>query len=251
VFICANIINHFLQEQLRNELEYVKSEAKNYKDRYDLILNQNVKLQVILYNDLTYLSIYLFSDDFLFILKKNQLNQLQKCVSTPSYKSISKTPGTMDTIVSESDVIDELSRECTTPESSYPETSATTPSSFFCQASKDFSDLARLVNCDLALCNLTTSNTPKEIWQNLNERCINKFGNKDCIKDNTTIEDVMWACKMLPAYLSWNTMECYYDDIKKWIAKVNQFCNNESEINNVAKELADENNGSENSEYNK
>ncbi len=40
-------------------------------------------------------------------------------------------------------------------------------------------------------------------------------------------------------------MKCHYDDIKKWIVKIKQFCNDESEI-----VTSDEKNGTEKSEYN-
>lgn len=151
----------------------------------------------------------------IYLIKKDQLNQLQK--------SISETPGTTDTIVSENDKIDE-------------------PSLFFCQDSREPSDL---VNHDLELSNLTTSNSPKEIWQNLNKRCVDKFGDKDCVTNNTTAENITWAHTTLPAYLSWDVMKCHYDDIKKWIVKIKQFCNDESEI-----VTSDEKNGTEKSEYN-
>ncbi|EXX59857.1 uncharacterized protein OCT59_010457 [Rhizophagus irregularis] len=38
------------------------------------------------------------------------------------------------------------------------------------------SELARALNCDLALNHLTTLDTPSKIWSNLNNHCIEKFG---------------------------------------------------------------------------
>jgi hypothetical protein len=43
-------------------------------------------------------------------------------------------------------------------------------------------NLTRIINCDLAINNLTTANMPEEIWKNLNRCCIEKFGNNDYIK---------------------------------------------------------------------
>ena len=84
-------------------------------------------------------------------------------------------------------------------------------------------DLVRVVNCDLAMNNLTTFNTPEEIWINLNRRCVEKFGNNDDIKSDVNISDITWACATLPAYLSWSSMVDYNNDIKRWIAKINDF----------------------------
>jgi hypothetical protein len=71
--------------------------------------------------------------------------------------------------------------------------------------------------------NLTTFNTPEEIWINLNRRCVEKFGNNDDIKSDVNISDITWACATLPAYLSWSSMVDYNNDIKRWIAKINDF----------------------------
>lgn len=88
------------------------------------------------------------------------------------------------------------------------------------------SELARIINCDLAVNNLTTYDTAKKIWTNLNERCIEKFGDEDQdhIKNNVVMSDITWACKTLPAYCSWNKINDYYSDINRWIEKINNFC---------------------------
>jgi len=127
------------------------------------------------------------------------------------------TAGTTDTIVSDSDEGESL--QCSTPEHSYLESSASTP----CTLYQD-TELARIINCDLAMNNLTTSDTADKIWSKLNQRCIEKFGKDHLIK----ISDVTWACKILPAYSNWNTMEEYYGDINEWISKINNICKSTS-----------------------
>ena len=87
-------------------------------------------------------------------------------------KHLSSTPGTTNTIGSDSeDELDELPKE-------------------LLQCPND-SDLARILNCDLAINKLTTFDTPQEIWLSLNLRCIEKFENKDHIHDNVSISDLM------------------------------------------------------------
>src|SRR5277367_2515235 len=124
---------------------------------------------------------------------------------------------TMDTIVSDSIEMDESDSD-----QLYTESPTSTVGSVFYQDSSNL-DFARIVNCDLAINHLTTSNTPEEIWINLNRRCIEKFGNNDYIKSDVTISDITWACTTLPAYISWSSIVNYHDDIKKWIAKINDF----------------------------
>ncbi|EXX59435.1 uncharacterized protein OCT59_024670 [Rhizophagus irregularis] len=139
---------------------------------------------------------------------QNELHQLQT-------SNISCTPGTVDTIVS-----DELNFEQLPPKSTF--------GSVFCQDSDNL-DFARIVNCDMAINGLTTINTPDEIWVNLNRRCIKKFGNNNCIKSNATISDITWACTTLPAYLSWSWIVNYHNDIKRWIARIDDFNSKNSE----------------------
>ncbi|GES90539.1 hypothetical protein GLOIN_2v1840269 [Rhizophagus clarus] len=93
------------------------------------------------------------------------------------------------------------------------------------------SELARALNCDLALNHLTTLDTPSKIWSNLNNRCIEKFGSQNCIKNNATISNITWAKTTLSGYCNWNMMRNYYDDIDKWIVKINNFCFVEDEVN--------------------
>ncbi|POG64275.1 hypothetical protein GLOIN_2v1881506 [Rhizophagus irregularis DAOM 181602=DAOM 197198] len=88
----------------------------------------------------------------------------------------------------------------------------------------NYSELARVLNSDLSINNLSTSDTETKIWSNLNLRCIEKFGRQDHIKNDVSISDIMWASTTLPAYRSWNTMKNYYDDIDNWIAKISSFC---------------------------
>ncbi|GBC18406.2 hypothetical protein GLOIN_2v1875277 [Rhizophagus irregularis DAOM 181602=DAOM 197198] len=95
------------------------------------------------------------------------------------------------------------------------------------------SELARVLNSDLSINNLSTFDTETKIWSNLNIRCIEKFGGQDHIKNDVSISDIMWASTTLPAYRSWNTMKNYYDDIDEWIAKISSFCTaNDDEDNN-------------------
>jgi len=81
-----------------------------------------------------------------------------------------------------------------------------------------------VLNCDLAINDLTTLDAATKIWTNLNLRCIEKFGNQNHLKNDITISDITWASITLPAYRNWNTMKDYYDDIDKWIVKINNFC---------------------------
>ena len=82
------------------------------------------------------------------------------------------------------------------------------------------SELAHIINCDLAINELTTFDTAEKIWSNLNQRCIEKFGSQDYIKDDVTISDVTWGCTTLPAYCNWNKVKAYYDNINSWIEKI-------------------------------
>ena len=101
----------------------------------------------------------------------------------------------------------------------YPKSSLSTPDSFFGQTSKEAS-FARIVNCDLAMNNLTTLDPPKDIWSNLNRRCIEKFGKLNYIKNDISMDDILWARTTLSAYLSWSAMSDYYNDIDKWINNI-------------------------------
>ena len=191
-------------------------ELEAYKKNYESISSQNIRLQVKYFNPFflvsrswTILSIFLFTNNF--ILQKDELRRLQPL----------HTPGTVDTIVSDSLEIDELDPE------QYPESPLSTVTSIFHQDSNSL-DLARVVNCDLAINDLTTINTPEEIWLNLNGRCFEKFGNHDYIRSDVSISDLTWACSTLPAYLSWNLMRDYHDDIRLWIAKINNFKESEA-----------------------
>ena len=75
------------------------------------------------------------------------------------------------------------------PEHTYPESSASTPSSTFYRESNNL-ELAHIINCDLAMNNLTTSDDAAKIWSNLNLHCIEKFGNQDHIKNDVSISDI-------------------------------------------------------------
>jgi hypothetical protein len=142
-------------------------------------------------------------------------------------RSTPRTIDTIDTIVSDSyNDMDESLKELlqySTPEHLPLESSSSTPCSTLYHNSHD-SELARVLNCDLALNNLTTFNTAAEIWSNLNLRCIKKLGGQDYMISNVSISDITWAGTTLPAYRSWNMMKDYYDDIDRWIAKINSFC---------------------------
>src|SRR3954452_2760911 len=63
--------------------------------------------------------------------------------------------------------------------------------SIFYQDSKNSSELARdeLRPGLSELTELTTSITPKEIWESLNQRCIEKFGDAEGVKRNVKIND--------------------------------------------------------------
>jgi hypothetical protein len=134
----------------------------------------------------------------------------------------SDTAGTADT---DSNVDESLKQllNYSTPEHSPFESSTSTPRSSLYRESNN-SELARVINCDLAMNNLSTFDTAEKIWSNLNLRCIEKFGNQNHIKDNINMSDITWASMTLPAYRSWNTMKDYYYDIDRWMIKINNFC---------------------------
>jgi hypothetical protein len=134
------------------------------------------------------------------------------------------TVGTTDTITSGSSVgMDEPLNQLlqySTPENS---SSTSTPRSILYHESND-SELARVLNCDLAINSLTTFDIAGKIWSNLNLRCIEKFGSQNYVKNDVTISNITWASTTLPAYRSWNIMKNYYEDIDRWIVKINNFC---------------------------
>ena len=107
-----------------------------------------------------------------------------------------------------------------TPEGTYLKSP---PSSSLYHESDD-SDLARVLNSDLSINNITTFHSATQIWSNLNLRCVEKFGNQDHITESVSISDIKWARMTLPAYRCWNMMRDYYVDIDKWIAKIENFC---------------------------
>lgn len=116
------------------------------------------------------------------------------------------TVGTTDIIVSDPDDNNDDTMQCSTP-----------------KMSDDDSELANVLNCDLVMNKLSTSDTATKIWSNLNMRCIKRFGSNDHIKNDISISDVTWACTTLPAYRSWNTMKEYYNDIDGWLTKIKEF----------------------------
>jgi hypothetical protein len=134
------------------------------------------------------------------------------------------TVGTTETIVSDFNVdMDESLKELL-QYSSPMESSAAYPCSTLFHESSNDSELARALNCDLSINNLSTSDAAAKIWSNLNLRCILKFGGQDHIKNDITISDITWAGTTLPAYRSWTMMKDYFDDIDKWTAKIDNFC---------------------------
>ncbi|GES93703.1 hypothetical protein GLOIN_2v1840269 [Rhizophagus clarus] len=137
--------------------------------------------------------------------------------------------GTADTIISDMDELLKQLLQYSIPEH-LPESTTSTPYSTLYHEIND-SKLARALNCDLALNHLTTLDTPSKIWSNLNNRCIEKFGSQNCIKNNATISNITWAKTTLSGYRNWNMMQNYYDDIDKWIVKINNFCFVEDEVN--------------------
>jgi hypothetical protein len=130
--------------------------------------------------------------------------------------------GTADTIISDMDEPLKQLLQYSTPEH-LPESTTSTPHSTLYHEIND-SELARALNCDLALNHLTTLDTPSKIWLNLNNRCIEKFGSQNCIKNNATISNITWVKTTLSGYRNWNMMRNYYDDIDRWIVKINNFC---------------------------
>ncbi|CAB5185092.1 unnamed protein product [Rhizophagus irregularis] len=166
--------------------------------------------------------------DFTFINKGN----LAELNATNRYMNYIKPENTRSTTSGTTGSVNESLRELlqySTPEHTCLESSSS--SSLYLKPND--SELARVLNSDLSINNLSTSDTETKIWSNLNIRCIEKFGGQDHIKNDVSISDIMWASTTLPAYRSWNTMKNYYDDIDEWIAKISSFCTaNDDEDNN-------------------
>ncbi|GES82449.1 hypothetical protein GLOIN_2v1840269 [Rhizophagus clarus] len=161
------------------------------------------------------------------------LNYRTNCKSTlflvtpENMRSVSV--GTADTIISDMDEPLKQLLQYSTPKHLPESTTSTLYSTLYHEIND--SELARALNCDLALNHLTTLDTPSKIWSNLNNRCIEKFGSQNCIKNNATISNITWAKTTLSGYRNWNMMRNYYDDIDKWIVKINNFCFVEDEVN--------------------
>ncbi|CAB5191583.1 unnamed protein product [Rhizophagus irregularis] len=194
----------FIDKDNLAELQHYKSLYELYKSKYELVLNHNVNLE----------------------------NKLQK-YSTPVMAENTRSSDTAGTADTDSNVDESLKQllNYLTPEHSPFESSTSTPRSSLYRESNN-SELARVINCDLAMNNLTTFDTAENIWANLNLRCIEKFGNQNHIKNNITISDITWASMTLPAYRSWNAMKDYFDYIDNWMTKINNFCNNKSQSAN-------------------
>ncbi|GBB96233.1 hypothetical protein RclHR1_27070001 [Rhizophagus clarus] len=196
----------FIDKDNLAELQHYKSLYELYKSKYELVLNHNVSLE----------------------------NKLQK-YSTPVMAENTRSSDTAGTADTDSNVDESLKQllNYSTPERSPFESSTSTPRSSLYRESNN-SELARVINCDLAMNNLTTFDTAENIWANLNLRCIEKFGNQNHIKNNITISDITWASMTLPAYRSWNAMKDYFDYIDSWMTKINNFCNNNSKTADIS-----------------
>ncbi|GES87032.1 hypothetical protein GLOIN_2v1781828 [Rhizophagus clarus] len=133
------------------ELQHYKSLYELYKSKYELVLNHNVSLE----------------------------NKLQK-YSTPVMAENTRSSDTAGTADTDSNVDESLKQllNYSTPERSPFESSTSTPRSSLYRESNN-SELACVINCDLAMNNLTTFDTADNIWANLNLRCIEKFGNNN------------------------------------------------------------------------
>ncbi|CAB5185949.1 unnamed protein product [Rhizophagus irregularis] len=188
----------FIDKDNLAELQYYKSLYELYKSKYELVLNHNVSLE----------------------------NKLQK-YSTPVMAENTCSSDTAGTANTDSNVDKFLKQllNYSTPKHSPFESSTSTPHSSLYRKSNN-SELACVINCDLAMNNLTTFDTAENIWANLNLRCIEKFGNQNHIKNNITISDITWASMTLPAYHSWNVIKDYFYYIDNWMTKINNFCNN-------------------------
>ncbi|CAB4403359.1 unnamed protein product [Rhizophagus irregularis] len=196
----------FIDKDNLAELQHYKSLYELYKSKYELVLNHNVSLE----------------------------NKLQK-YSTPVMAENTRSSDTAGTADTDSNVDESLKQllNYSTPEHSPFQSSTSTPRSSLYRESNN-SELARVINCDLAMNNLTTFDTAENIWANLNLRCIEKFGNQNHIKNNITISDITWASMTLPAYRSWNAMKDYFDYIDSWMTKINNFCNNNSKTADIS-----------------
>ncbi|CAB5130775.1 unnamed protein product [Rhizophagus irregularis] len=128
------------------ELQHYKSLYELYKSKYELVLNHNVILEY----------------------------------STPVMAENTRSSDTAGTANTDSNIDESLKQllNYSTPEHAPFESLTSTSHSSLYRESNN-SELARVINCDLAMNNLTTFDTAENIWANLNLRCIEKFGNNN------------------------------------------------------------------------
>ncbi|EXX53823.1 hypothetical protein GLOIN_2v1814732 [Rhizophagus irregularis DAOM 181602=DAOM 197198] len=128
------------------ELKHYKSLYELYKSKYELVLNHNVSLEY----------------------------------STPVMAENTRSSDTAGTANTDSNIDESLKQllNYSIPEHAPFESSTSTSHSSLYRESNN-SELACIINCDLAMNNLTTFDTAENIWANLNLRCIEKFGNNN------------------------------------------------------------------------
>ncbi|UZO28338.1 uncharacterized protein OCT59_021866 [Rhizophagus irregularis] len=124
------------------ELKHYKSLYELYKSKYELVLNHNVSLEY----------------------------------STPVMAENTRSSDTAGTANTDSNIDESLKQllNYSIPEHAPFESSTSTSHSSLYRESNN-SELACIINCDLAMNNLTTFDTAENIWANLNLRCIEKF----------------------------------------------------------------------------
>ncbi|EXX63886.1 hypothetical protein GLOIN_2v1814732 [Rhizophagus irregularis DAOM 181602=DAOM 197198] len=89
----------------------------------------------------------------------------------------SDTAGTADTDSNVDESLKQLLNYSTHEHFLFESSTSTLRSALYRESNN--SELARVINCDLAMNNLTTFDTAENIWANLNLRCIEKFGNNN------------------------------------------------------------------------
>jgi len=66
----------------------------------------------------------------------------------------------------------------------------------------------------------TTESKLDDVWESLNEHCHNKFGYGDNVKKSTTLEDLQWAKRTLPAYTNWDKFNPFSLFVELWNKKI-------------------------------
>ncbi len=103
-----------------------------------------------------------------------------------------------------------------------------------------------LVN-DLKCMNHNINDDIDLIWEDLNTRLHNKFGNAEEISKSTSYDSISWARMILPAYLNWDRMKSTHMMLEFWKRKISRHFNKISSGKSKDKKSSDSDEANENS----